>query len=97
MELTSTRDNPLLGRREVHFEIREPSTPRRSKVRREIAVQMKAELNQVYIKKLETKTGTQTTVGLAHVYNEPGKALEIEPEHIIERNKAKEMEQEDGQ
>jgi ribosomal protein S24E len=47
---------------------------------------MKAELDQIWIRSLETKTGTHRTVGLAHVYNDPRKALVVEPEYIIQRN-----------
>lgn len=85
-ELTSTRINPLIGRREVSFKIQQPATPTRSEVRREIAVLLKAELDKVWIRKMETKTGTNLTVGLAHVYDDPEKALQVEPEHIIKRN-----------
>ena len=44
------------------------------------------ELDNVWVRSIETKTGTHTTVGLAHVYKDPGKALVVEPEYIIQRN-----------
>jgi ribosomal protein S24E len=44
------------------------------------------ELENVWVRKIHTKTGTHTTIGLAHVYDDPGKALVVEPEHIIQRN-----------
>ncbi len=44
------------------------------------------ELDRVWVRSIETKTGTHTTVGLAHVYKDPGKALVVEPEYIIQRN-----------
>jgi len=84
--LTSTKDNTLLGRREIRFEIQEKSTPSRAQVRRELAVLLKAELDQVWVRSIETKTGTHSTVGLAHVYSDPGKALVVEPGYIIQRN-----------
>ncbi|MGD2200412.1 MAG: hypothetical protein PVJ38_02125 [Candidatus Bathyarchaeota archaeon] len=92
--MTETKKNALLGRREISFQIQEPSTPSRSEVRREFAVQMKAELDQVWIRSLKTKTGTHTTVGLVHIYDDAGKALEVEPQHIIQRNKTPEKAQE---
>ena len=91
MELTATKENPLLGRREVTFEVLEPSTPRRSEVRRELAVLLKTDLDRIWIRKIETKTGTRRTVGLAHVYEDLAKALQIEPEHIIQRNQQPEQ------
>lgn len=47
---------------------------------------MKVELDQVWVRSIETKTGTHKTVGLAHVYIDPGKALVVEPEYILQRN-----------
>ena len=93
-ELTSTKNNPLLGRREVTFEIQEPATPTRAAVRREIAVLLKTDLDKVYVKNIETKTGTHRTIGLAHVYEDAENALKVEPAHIINRNTAPEPEAE---
>ena len=55
-------------------------------MRRELADMLKADLDRVWLRRLETKTGTHRTVGLAHVYDDAAKALEVEPEHIIRRN-----------
>jgi len=55
-------------------------------VRRELAAMLKADLETVWVRRLETKTGTRRTIGLAHVYDDPARALAVEPEHIIERN-----------
>lgn len=85
--ITSTKNNPLIGRRELNFLIEEPSTPSRSEIRRDIAVTMQVDLDRVYIKKYETITGTNKTVGLAHIYDEAEIALKVEPEHVITKNK----------
>jgi ribosomal protein S24E len=34
-------------------------------------------------------------VGLAHLYDDPGRALGVEPEHIVKRNQVKEKESEE--
>ena len=95
--MASTRTNPLIERREVAFEIHEASTPGRVEVRRELAAIMKTGLEKVWVRKMETKTGTHLTVGLAHVYDEESRALEVEPEHIIRRNTPQEASaEEDG-
>lgn len=78
------------------FEILEPSTPRRSEVRRELAVLLKTDLDKIWVRKMETKTGTRRTVGLAHVYEDVAKALQIEPEHIILRNQQPEQQAQEG-
>jgi len=86
VELTSTKKNPLLARREINFEIRQPSTPSRLDTRNQIAELLKVEPERVYILKLETRTGTQTTVGKAHVYDTLERAQLVEESHIIARN-----------
>jgi small subunit ribosomal protein S24e len=96
-ELKVIRKNPLIGRREITFEIREPSTPSRAAVRRDIAVLTKADLDQIWVKSISTKTGTQRIVGIAHVYDDPKKALQVEPAYIIERNKIPEQQVEQVQ
>ncbi len=87
-DLKTTRTNPLIGRKEIEFEIKEQATPSRAAVRRDIAVIMKTDLDKVWVRQIETKTGTHTTVGLVHVYDDAAKALQVEPEHIIKRNQA---------
>jgi ribosomal protein S24E len=40
----------------------------------------------VFVKKYETKTGTSTANGVAHVYDTIDQAKLIEPEYIVKRN-----------
>ncbi len=86
IELTSIKRNPLFSRQEVGFKVEQSSTPSRSNVRIGIAVALKVDLNQVYVREIETKSGSHLTVGTAHVYDDPGQALKVEPKYIIERN-----------
>lgn len=86
LKLTSVKKNPLFNRQEIEFMVEQNKTPSRSNVRIGIAVAMKADLNQVYVREIETKSGSHVTVGSAHVYADPAQALKIEPKYIIERN-----------
>jgi len=86
IKLTSVKRNPLFNRQEVEFQVVQAKTPSRSNVRIGIAVALKTELDQVYVREIETKSGTHVTVGSAHVYDDPAKALKIEPKYIVERN-----------
>jgi ribosomal protein S24E len=74
LTITSTETNPLFKRREVGFKVEEPS------------VALRVEMNQVYVREMKTRSGTRTTIGVAHVYEDPETALRVEPKHIIERN-----------
>ena len=47
---------------------------------------MKVELDRVWVRNIETKKGTHTTVGLVHVYQDPENAIVVEPDYIIKRN-----------
>jgi ribosomal protein S24E len=86
LDLTSVKKNPLFNRQEIEFKIEQATTPSRSNVRVGIAVALKSELNQVYVREIKTQRGTHLTIGTAHVYDDPGQALKVEPKHIIERN-----------
>jgi len=90
LALTSTKINKVVGRKELAFKIGEATTPSRADVRREIAVLMRTEVDNVYVRQLKTKTGTRQTTGVAHVYNDVKVALTTEPKYIITRNKGKE-------
>jgi len=90
LDLTSTKINKVVGRKELAFKIGEATTPSRADVRREIAVLMRTEVDNVYVRQLKTKTGTSQTTGVAHVYNYVKVALTTEPKYIITRNKGKE-------
>ena len=90
LELTSTKINKVVGRKELAFKVNEPSTPSRADVRRDIAVLMRTELDNVYVRELKTKSGTRMITGVAHVYNDAATAMVIEPKYIIARNKGKE-------
>jgi ribosomal protein S24E len=89
VELTSTHSNPLLGRKEVQFRVVDSKvTPSRSQIRIQVASALQAQLNQVYVREITTKSGTRQTTGLVHVYDDPAEAKKIEPKFVLERNKA---------
>ncbi|MEM3526630.1 MAG: 30S ribosomal protein S24e [Candidatus Bathyarchaeia archaeon] len=89
IKVKSERRNPLLSRREIIFEVihnQTGSTPPRLEVRKALAAALKVNTDLVFIKKLETKTGTQIAVGTANVYYTLEQAVFIEPKYIVKRN-----------
>jgi ribosomal protein S24E len=89
MRTSSQQSNPILKRREIIFIVEHPEkegTPSRFEVRKKLAELLNEDLDVVYIKKLETKTGTKTTVGESNVYESVEQAQRVEPKHIITRN-----------
>jgi len=93
LELTSIKVNPLIGRREVEFKVEEPATPNRSNVKVELATALRVNLEQVYVQRMGTKSGTHVTLGVAYIYDDPATALRVEPKHAIRRNSPKAKEE----
>lgn len=98
INITSEKENPLLKRREVNFEAihkQAGSTPTRQEVRKALAGVLNVAPEMVFLKKLETKTGTQLADGLANIYESENQARRIESEYIVKRNKPPKTEEEE--
>lgn len=99
VRILSENVNPLLKRKEVVFQVdhnQTGSTPPRLEVKNAIAKLLKTDANLVFIKKLETKTGTRKAIGLATVYDSIEHAKLIEPEYVVKRNMPPEKPKEEG-
>ena len=88
IKIISQKDNPLLKRKEVQFHVEHDtgSTPPRLEVRKAVATALKSDVDLVFVKKFETKTGTHTAVGKANLYESIEQARLIEPGYIVKRN-----------
>jgi small subunit ribosomal protein S24e len=89
LKIISKEQNPLMKRREITFRVEHAQTggtPTRVEVRKQLASLLKTDLNLVYVKQLETKTGTMVAVGEAKAYDSIEQAKLMEPKHIIARN-----------
>jgi small subunit ribosomal protein S24e len=100
VKILSEKENLLLKRKEVVFQVEHNqtgSTPPRTEVKEAIAKVLKKDSNLVFIKKMETKTGTRKAIGTANVYDSVEQAKLIEPEYIIKRNMPAEKPKEEGE
>jgi ribosomal protein S24E len=90
MEIRITRDayNPLLRRKEVSFFVDHVSsfTPKLYDVRKAIAVKFGVQEEIVFVKNLETLTGTTRAVGKAEVYDSEEDAKTLVPNYMVSRN-----------
>jgi small subunit ribosomal protein S24e len=96
IKIISEKYNPLLKRKEVIFQVEHEQirgTPPRFEVRTKLAEMLKINLDRIYVKKLETKTGTMVALGEANAYDSVEQAMFIEPKFVIERNTPKEKEE----
>ena len=89
IKIISEKENPLLKRREINFQIEHNqtgNTPPRLEIRKAVATILKKDLDLVFVKRFETKTGTHIAVGIANIYDSVEQARLIEPEYIVKRN-----------
>ena len=89
IKIVSTKENPLLKRKEVDFRVEQGpkgKTPARLEVKKALAGELKMSEEVVFVKRMRTMTGTNTTVGVANAYETVEQAKFIEPEYIIKRN-----------
>ncbi len=89
IKIVSKEFNPLFKRKEIVFEVEHTETkgtPSRLEVRKNLATALKTNLELVYVRKVETKTGTMIAVGEANAYDSIEQAKLLEPEHISTRN-----------
>jgi len=89
IKIVSTKENPLLKRKEVGFTITQgpkEKTPKRLDAKRAVANEMQVKETVVYIKSMKTLTGTSITKGFANIYQNVEQAQIVEPEYIRKRN-----------
>jgi len=87
-EIVSEKYNPLVKRREVVVKIGHVGggTPSRGVLRQELAKLFNVNVENVYVRKIETEHGIGVSLVKAHIYDSPERARFFEPEYIIKRN-----------
>ena len=99
INIESTKNNPLLKRKEVGFSIIQgpkEKTPPRLEVKNALASELKIGREVVFVKHMHTKTGTNITQGVANVYQTVEQAKVVEPEYIRKRNSPPEKPKEEA-
>jgi small subunit ribosomal protein S24e len=99
VKIVSTKENPLLKRREVGFSIEQgpkAKTPQRLEVKKALAAELKIDEELVFVKRMRTKTGTSIAVGVANAYETVEQAKLIEPEYMRKRNSPPEKPKEEA-
>jgi len=92
VEVLESRDNKLIGRKELIVKISHwpQGTPPRSVVREYIAKMLGVDPDVVYVRKIRTEYGMCESYARIHVYDTVERALQIEPEHIVRKNRGEE-------
>jgi len=89
VKITEEQQNILLKRKEIQFEVEHSQTkgtPSRLEIRNKLAEILKTKPELVYVKRVETKTGTMKAKGEANTYETIEQAKLIEPNYIVTRN-----------
>ena len=87
IEIIEKKENPLLGRTEVKFKAAfMGATPSRGEVRKKLTAILNSNKELTVLDKFENAYGSTTALGYAKVYKDI-KALKLEPEYLIKRNK----------
>ncbi|MBS7609067.1 hypothetical protein KEJ36_05735 [Candidatus Bathyarchaeota archaeon] len=90
MELKIVKEsfNRLLGRMEVRFNLLHPGagTPKRFEVKETLASKFGRKPEEIYIIRYETKTGTQISEGICHIYENKELARLLLPKHVFYKN-----------
>lgn len=89
LEILESRDNKLIGRKELIVKVDHwpQGTPPRKELRELIAQMLKVDPEAVYVRKVRTEYGRCESLARIHVYESAQRALQIEPAHIVKKNR----------
>jgi len=89
LKVTTQNYNPLLKRKEVTFEVEHAAkegTPTRAELRKNLAENLKANVDLIFVIRAVTKKGSMLTVGEANIYDTQEQVKIVEADHIVTRN-----------
>ena len=91
LKVLSEKYNPLIKRKEIYLLVEHTGkgTPSKKEVRESISKLYNKDLNTVYILKISTVFGSNTSKALVHIYDDPKRGERIEPKYILIRNNPK--------
>lgn len=93
IEVSDKKQNPLLGRWEVRFNVHHPGekTPTRDQIREKLATQLNSKKGLVVVDSMASAYGKGATKGYARVYETPEHIAKNEPHYLLKRNKLEEL------
>ncbi len=88
IKVTEIRENKLLGRKEIYFDViheGEP-TPSRADVKGKLVAMLDLDPETVVIQYIRSYFGSRVSKGYAKAYESKGRMLYIEPEYVLIRD-----------
>ncbi len=82
-------ENPLLNRTEIHFDCiyQGESTPKVLEVKNRLVAQLDVDKNLLVVDKVKPSYGEGRADGYAKLYDSEEKLVQIEKQHILDKNK----------
>jgi len=99
INVLESKDNPLLSRKEVKFNIDHPKepTPKIQDVKQKLAAILTAKEELVFVDNIKSEFGMSSSKGYAKVYDSEDSAKQIERKHILKMNEKKVEKDEKGE
>lgn len=92
IEIISKKENPLLKRTELTFNIdADGATPTRSDVKNKLVALLNSSHELLILDSIDTRYGSTECTGYAKVYETAERAKQIEFEHVITKNPVPEV------
>lgn len=93
-----SRVNKLIGRREFIVKVSHwpAGTPQRKTLREQVAKLLGVDPDLVYVRKVKTEYGMCESLARVHVYDSVERALSIEPQYVVKRNRGEEGKGKEG-
>jgi len=96
IDIAGTKENKLLGRKEVSFNLKfERAPPSRKEVREKLASALSCDPKLLVIEGMMPNYGRHDATGMAHVYNSE-KEMKLEQKHLLVRDGLQEKEKKGG-
>jgi len=95
--IVQEKDNKVLGRKEIGFEVENSkTTPSRKELRKRIAALKNSKEELVSVASVKQCYGEHRSTGLAFVYKDIERLQRIEPEYLIKRESKKKKEKKEA-
>jgi ribosomal protein S24E len=93
MNITKQRETPLLGRTRVTALVEnEGPTPSRHTIQDSLAKELKVSRENIIIKHIFPRFGSQAVKVIAHIYKDPQKLKKLEHEYLLKKHERPEEE-----